>query len=82
MSSLALEMVTEVVQGLIALLLVAILGGIALLEVMNGKPFSEPTTLAALAGVAVGFYYGQAQKRRQQEAINALTEKLVNGGTK
>ena len=77
-----LEMVTEVVQGLIAIMLIAFLGGIAILEVLNGKPFSEPTTLAALSGAAVGFYYGQARQRRQQEQIQALTERLVNGGNK
>jgi hypothetical protein len=82
LGNLALEMVTEIVQGLIALLLVGMLGGIALVEVMNGRQFSEPTTLSALAGAAVGFYFGQRNQRRQQEAINALTDKIVNGGTK
>lgn len=82
MGDLALEMITEVVQGLIALMLVGMLGGIALVEVINGRSFSEPTTLSALAGAAVGFYFGQRNQRRQQEAINALTDKIVNGGTK
>jgi hypothetical protein len=75
-------MITEIVQGLIALLLIVMLGGIAVIEAMNGRPFSEPTTLSALAGAAVGFYFGQRNQRRQQETIAALTEKIVNGGTK
>lgn len=77
-----LEMVTEVIQGVIAAALVAILGTIAVIEAMNGKPFSEPTTIAALAGAAVGFYYGQRNQRRQQETITTLTDKLINGGPK
>lgn len=74
-----LEMVTEVIQGVIASLLVSILGAIALIEAIMGRQFSEPTTLAALAGAAVGFYYGQRNQRRQQETISSLTDKLVNG---
>ena len=73
------EMVTEVIQGVIASLLVAILGSIAIVEVALGRPFSEPTTIAALAGAAVGFYYGQRNQRRQQETINTLTDKIING---
>lgn len=75
-------MITEIIQGLIALLLVGMLGGIALLETLNGKPFSEPTTLSALAGAAVGFYFGQRNQRRQQETINTLADRIVNGGTR
>ena len=75
----ALELITEVIQGIIAALLVGILGAIALIEVWFGRSFSEPTTIAALAGAAVGFYYGQRNQRRQQETITSLTDKLING---
>lgn len=75
-------MITEVIQGVIAGMLVGILGAIALIETLGGRTFSEPTTLSALGGAAVGFYYGQRNQRRQQEAINSLTERLVNGGNK
>lgn len=81
-SDIMLEMVTELFQGIIAAMTVGILGAIALVEVLNGRPFSEPTTLAALAGAAVGFYFGQRNQRRQQETIQTLTDKLTNGGTK
>jgi hypothetical protein len=77
-----LEMVTEIIQGIIAVLLVGPLGAIAIIDVLSGKPFSEPATLAALAGVVATYYYGQRIQRRQQDVISTLTDKIVNGGTK
>lgn len=82
MSDKLVEMILEVVQGLVAIALVAPLGVIAVVEVVHDKPFSEPATLAALAGVAVTFYFSQRNQRRQQDTISSLTDKLVNGGTK
>jgi hypothetical protein len=73
-----LEMLTEVVQGVIAVTLVAILGVIAVIDAATGKPFAEPTTLAALAGAAVGFYYGQRNQRRQQETIKDLSKTVAD----
>ena len=82
MSDRFIEMILEIVQGLVALVLVVLLGVIAVIEILHDKPFNEPATLAALTGVAVTFYFNQRNQRRQQDTITTLTDKLVNGGTK
>ena len=78
-SGKTLEMITEVIQGLVACILVGTLSGIAIIDAVTGRSFSEPVTVSALAGAAVGFYYGQRNQRRQQETISDLSTKIVNG---
>lgn len=75
-----LEMITEVIQGIIAAMAVGSLVAIAIIDVLLNRTFTEPTTLSALAGAAVGFYYGQRNQRRQQEVISAMTDRIINGG--
>lgn len=83
MQESTLEMLTEIVQGLVAVMLVAILGIVSVIEALHGQPFVAPATVASLAGAAVGFYYGQRGQRKQQQqvgkAIDALAEQVKNG---
>ena len=78
----ALDVITEIFQGIIAIVLVGSLGVIAIVQVVNDRPFNEPAIIAGLAGAAIGFYYGQRNQRKQADTISSLTEKLVNGGSK
>lgn len=74
-----MDVLTEVIQGILAIMLVGFLGGIALVEVLNNKPFSEPITLAALSGAAIGFLFAQRNQRRQQEVISDMAKQIING---
>lgn len=83
MSSNALEMLTEIIQGTVAVTLVAVLGAVSIIDALTGRPFTEPATIASLAGAAVGFYYGQRGVRRQQETIRDMATTIAtNGGAK
>ena len=79
---MAIDVITEMFQGIIAMMLVGSLGAIGLIEVLKDHPFNEPAILAGLAGAAIGFYYGQRNQSKQQETITRLAEQVVNGGKK
>lgn len=74
LTPLAVEMVTELIQGLIAAVVLGSMAAIAIVEAAAGRPFSEPTTLGALAGAVVGFYFRSSATRQLTRVSGANVE--------
>lgn len=72
-------MVTEYIQGAIAFVLVLALTAVALLEQVQGRPFSEPLTLSSLTALAVGFYFGRSGQVAQRAAAAQAADHALAG---
>lgn len=81
MTPLLVEMVTELIQGLIAAVVLGSMAAIAIVEAVDGRPFSEPTTLGALAGAVVGFYFRSSATRQLTRVVNGGSEQQVASQT-
>lgn len=76
------DTVNEIVQGVVAILLVGPIGAVVIIDAVLNRPFNAPEVLVALAGPVVGYYFSQRVQKRMQDQVADLTTKIVNGGQK
>ena len=78
MRTSVIDVITEIIQGIIAVTLVGVLGAVAIIDVMRNQPFQEPAIIASLAGAAVGFYYGQRNQRRAIDTLHDIAQRTMD----